>query len=290
MKLRVAHTTHYDYAEKVLFTPHLVVLRPRENHQTHVLDFQLTTVPSGRITWMRDTQENSIARCIIEGSSKQLVIHAEITVELLQTNPFDFLLEPHAANLPFSYNESEQASLAASLLHLADSSQVSAWVTQALGQRQGPTLDILTKLNSHIFQTLTYNRREEMGLQTPNETLTLRSGSCRDFALLFMAACRELNLACRFVSGYLYVPPLLGQTPSENRADNAMHAWCEVYIPGAGWLGFDPTHGILTNNNFIPVAVTSFPETVNPVQGSYLNSEPVENALRVEVSIEKISF
>jgi transglutaminase-like putative cysteine protease len=285
MKLRVLHSTHYDYSEKVRFTPHKVILRPREDHHTKVHSFTLKTMPTGRIIWLRDTQENGIAQCYIEGESRQLVIHAEMTVELLQDNPFDFIFEDSAATYPFQYSENDAQSLASSLTQVPDATLVPKWVDEALGQRRGETLSLLTKLCLYVYQSNGYIRREEMGIQTPDQTLQLKSGTCRDFALLFMAACRELKLACRFVSGYLYVPPAKNNT--ENRAENAMHAWCEVYLPGAGWKGFDPTHGIMTGDFYIPVAVTGFPESVNPIQGSYLHPGPVTSTLSVEVSIQK---
>jgi Transglutaminase-like superfamily/Bacterial transglutaminase-like N-terminal region len=287
MKLHVCHSTHYEYSEMVHFTSHQVLLRPREDHHTRVLSFSLRTMPSGSITWLRDTQENCIARCAIGGQSKQLVIHADMTVELLQENPFDFILEESAAHYPFHYSENDRESLGYYLMPLPASTQVSQWVDKVLGPRQGETLALLTKLCLQVFQSNHYNRREEMGFQSPNETLQLQSGTCRDFALLFMAACRELNVACRFVSGYLYVPP--SQNNQENRAENAMHAWCEVYLPGAGWKGFDPTHGIMTGNFYIPVAVTGLPETINPVQGSYLYPGLVSNTLAVDVTIQKVA-
>lgn len=287
MKLRVLHSTHYDYSEKVRFTPHKVILRPREDHHTRVHSFTLKTMPHGRITWLRDSQENSIAKCCIEGESRQLAIHAEMTVELLQENPFDFIFEDSAATYPFQYSEHDEKSLGYSRMPVSGSSRVSSWVDKTLGQRQGDTLSLLTKLCSGVFQSNTYNRREEMGIQTPDETLELKSGSCRDFALLFIAACRELKLACRFVSGYLYVPP--AKDTDVNRAANSMHAWCEVYLPGAGWKGFDPTHGIMTGDFYIPVAVTGFPETVNPVQGSYLYPGQVDSTMTADVAIQKIT-
>ena len=287
MKLRVLHNTHYHYGEKVRFTPHKVILRPREDPHTRVHSFSLLTMPGGRTTWLRDAQENCLALCYIEGESRQLAIQAEMVVELLQENPFDFILGDNAANYPFEYSEQDRQSLAYPLMRIPDSSRVSSWINEVLGECKGETLSLLTRLCSSVYQSHTYNRREEMGIQTPDQTLELKSGSCRDFALLFMAACRELKLACRFVSGYLYVPS--SGNSSESRSDNSMHAWCEVYLPGAGWKGFDPTHGIMTGDFYIPVAVTSFPETVNPVQGSYLFPSQVSSTMTADVSIQKIS-
>jgi transglutaminase-like putative cysteine protease len=285
MKFQLRHTTQYEYAEKVHFSPHHVILRPRENHEIRVLNFSLSTMPSGRITWFRDAQENSIARCTISGESKQMVIHAEMTVQVFQDNPFDFILDPVATQHPFSYDEFDRVNLAPALAPVAEASLVKAWLADALREAEGDTMLLLTRLNKTLFESLTYVRRDEMGIQSPNETLRLRSGSCRDFAFLFMSACRELQIAARFVSGYLYVPSA-GLT--ENRAENAMHAWCEVYLPGAGWKGFDPTHGLLVTNHFIPVAVSAFPETINPIQGSYLHAETISNTLKVEVVIHPV--
>lgn len=143
---------------------------------------------------------------------------------------------------------------------------------------------LLTLLNRLVNQAFLYQRRETPGIQTPDETVQLGSGSCRDFAVFFAAVCRRLGLAARFVSGYLYDPPINGGSGA-NRAHGSMHAWTEVFLPGAGWKGFDPTNGVLCSDYFIPVAVARHPETVNPVQGSYLGTEPVENQMESWVEI-----
>ncbi|NJK90983.1 MAG: transglutaminase family protein [Blastochloris sp.] len=288
MKLQVVHNTEYLFAEKVPLTPHLVFLRPREDPHTRVHRFSLQTMPHGRIHWLRDTQENTIARCHPEGTTRQFSLRAEMIVELLQDNPFDFIIDLSASRHPFRYGELEQLSLEIYLRPLPDSSSVASWIRMqpSSAHAENDTLTLLTQLNQSLYQSLSYQRREEAGIQSPNETLQRGTGSCRDYAVLYMAICRDLGLACRYVSGYLYVPNSLGQPL--NRAENAMHAWCEVYLPGAGWRGFDPTHGILTSDFYIPVAVTSFPESVNPIQGSYLSPHPVPTELKVEVLIQKM--
>lgn len=283
VRLRIRHTTQYSYAEKVRFSSHTFVLRPREDHHLRVTRFDLRLMPSGRLRWVRDMHENFIGLALPEGESRQLAVLMETEVEVTHDNPFDFLLAPHALRLPFDYTAGERAALAPYLEPGPDDG-VDAWITRVCGGRpEGDTVQALTALNTALFKNLAYVRRDDIGIQTPAETLALGTASCRDFAVLLIAACRRLGIAARFVSGYLHTPE-----GGPGRADGAMHAWAEAYLPGAGWKGLDPTNGIFCTNDFIPVAVALDPASVSPIQGSYLSGHPVENHLEARVEVTRL--
>lgn len=288
MRYRIRHTSRYAYASMVPFSSHRFFLRPREDHHLRLLRFDLRLLPQGRLRWARDLHENFYATATPEGESRQLAVAMEAEVDMLQDNPFDFILDPHAVHLPLRYQPAEASALAPYLCRQggAASTAVDRWI-QALfpGGLQGGTVAELTRLNQAVHQVLRYTRREESGIQTPDQTLQRESGSCRDFTVLMIEACRACGVAARFVSGYLHVQAESGTT----RADNAMHAWAEVYLPGAGWKGLDPTHGIFCGDGFIPVAVALDPASVSPIQGSYVSPRPVENELHATVEVTRIS-
>jgi transglutaminase-like putative cysteine protease len=232
--------------------------------------------------------ENFIALATPEGQSKQLVILMEAEVDVLQDNPFDFILQAHATALPFRYTSVESDALSPYLRpdNGPAGLAVQRWVeSQFPGGLRGDTVDSLTRLNTAVHRLLRYTRREETGVQSPEVTLETQSGSCRDFAVLLIEACRANGLAARFVSGYLHTAG--GESPG--RAENAMHAWAEVYLPGAGWKGVDPTNGIFCSGDFIPVAVALDPSSVSPIQGSYVSPHPVDNELHATVDVVKQS-
>ncbi|MDD5262229.1 MAG: transglutaminase family protein [Methylacidiphilales bacterium] len=287
MKLNVQHSTTYQYDEKVAFTPHKILLRPREDPHIRVCEFHIQTFPQSDLKWSRDAFENSIATAYFTGESRQLLIQAGMTVELLQDNPFDFIIEPYAATHPFQYNGDELEALQGYLSNTGmECASLDAWIQSTMTTLPDQTLQLLTTLNRAIYEKIQYRRREESGVQSPDETLRLNSGSCRDLASLFMAACHSLGLATRYVSGYLYAPEEPGK--SSNRAAGSMHAWAEVYLPGAGWKGFDPTNGVLATNFFIPVAVSTRPAWTSPIQGAYSKSHPVDSQLIAEVSVTRL--
>lgn len=287
VRYRIRHTSRYTYAEKVRFSAHRFFLRPREDHHLRLERFDLRLMPHGRLRWARDLHENFYAAATPEGESKQLVVVMEAEVDLRQDNPFDFLLDPHAVELPLSYLPQEVTALAPYLGRDtgADGAAVATWMDREFpGGLRGSTVEALTRLNQTLHRTLRYTRRKESGVQSPAETLASQSGSCRDFAVLMIEVCRAIGLAARFVSGYLYTTEL----DDPCRADHAMHAWAEVYLPGAGWKGLDPTHGIFCADGFIPVAVAPDPATVSPIQGCYLSPHPVANELEARVEVTRM--
>lgn len=287
MRYRIRHTSRYTYGEKVPFSAHRFFLRPREDHHLRLRHFDLRLFPHGRLRWARDLHENFYASTTPEGESRQLTVMMEAEVDILHDNPFDFLLDPHAVDLPLAYTPREAAALAPYLQRDAgaDGAAVTAWLeTHFPGGLRDGTVAALTRLNQAVHAVLRYTRREEAGVQSPAQTLERQSGSCRDFAVLMIEACRAVGLAARFVSGYLHTTAEDGRS----RADNAMHAWAEVYLPGAGWKGVDPTNGIFCGDGFIPVAVALDPAAVSPIQGSYVSPHPVANTLEATVEVTRL--
>ena len=241
---------------------------------------------------MRDCFNNVVAVVSFGLERKRISCRstARWSFDVAEENPFDFILESRAAAFPFSYDVRERSALAPYLE--PDESErwgVLEWVRSALGDlsKTRETIAFLTELNLAIHRGIAYERRDEEGTQTPHETLARGRGSCRDMAELFAAASRHLGLAARFVSGYLYEPAHSDGSAAFNVAAGSMHAWAEVYLPGAGWRGFDPTNGLLTDHHFLPAAVATKPEWVSPIQGQYFHAGGVGSQMRVKLRIEE---
>lgn len=298
MRLSIHHRTGYTYSTPVSFGDQHVFLRPRDSNVLVVDSFTLETSPSSRQRWVRDAF-NNIVLVTNTGlvTATDFVLTCRMIVQSLEANPFDFVLEPYATGYPFDYETRERTALAPAVETTVPGAEtVLDWFREAVPSpdRHEDVVRFLSDLNAAVRASIAYERRDEEGIQTPDETLRLRRGSCRDMAMLFIAACRRLGLAARFVSGYLYDAP-----PKDtgagiggvgfNRAVGSMHAWAEVYLPGAGWKGFDPTNGILANACFIPAAVAIDPASISPVQGSYFSATPVTSTVRVDLEIKLLS-
>jgi transglutaminase-like putative cysteine protease len=276
--LRIAHLTEYSFFEPVTLQPHRLLLRPREGHDIRVVSSRLDISPGHEIKWHRDVYDNSVAVVSFSTPAQYLSIFSEVRLEHYEEAPLDFVVEDYAVQYPFQYRADEQPDLAAFEQpgYPVDEGAVRGWL-HALNLNGLQTYVLLDRLSKAIARDFRYMVREEPGVQSPGRTLDTGSGSCRDYANLFMEACRHLGLACRFVSGYLHAP-------STEAGNASTHAWAEVYLPGAGWKGFDPTGGELTGNSHIPVAVARDPETVPPVAGSFIGSAQTP-ALRVDVQV-----
>lgn len=289
MRIAVDHLTEYQYEEPVSFGEHSLYLRPRESQTLRVQDFALECKPEGKVRWVRDCFNNVVAVVSFGlAESSLLSFRCRMAFDVAEENPFDFILETRASKFPFAYDEREKSALGPYLE--ADESErwrVLGWVRDMLGDATSAreTIAVLTDLNIGIQQSIAYERREDEGVRTANETLSLGRGSCRDLAELFVATSRQLGLAARFVSGYLYESPPPEGMSAFNRAAGSMHAWAEVYLPGAGWKGFDPTNGILTDHHFLPAAVANRPQWVNPIQGRYFHAGQVGSRMNVDLHI-----
>jgi len=289
MFLRLVHTTRYDYSQPVAFAPHAVYLRPRETPRQRLHDFKLEVTPSPRRIATSDAEDNALdwAWFSPDLTATHLQFRTEFMVETLDTNPFDFFLKPSALAFPFFYDDAERYALAPCLAlpRGSDEIQLRDWLAQHLPEPSTDTITFLTALNNAVRASLSYTRRDEPGIRTPADTLAFRSGSCRDYAVLLIALCRTLGLAARFVSGYLHEPPPPGMP---NPLPPTMHAWAEVYLPGAGWRGLDATRGIFCDDAFVAVAHSAIAESVNPIQGGFYSPIPATSTLHTTLSIEKL--
>jgi transglutaminase-like putative cysteine protease len=271
-RLGILHRTYYNFHGTVRLGPHRLLLRPREGHAVRLEFSRLEIVPSANIRWVRDAYDNSVAIATFEHSTSQLQIVSELIVQHYDDRPLDFVVADYAVDYPFVYEPDTIAVLQPYLLSatLPDQARLQAWI-QGFWRPGEPiqTYVLLQRLCSGIHGTLSYQIREQTGVQTAVETLARGIGSCRDFSTLFMEAARLLGLAARFVSGYLNAPSADGRA-------GASHAWAEVYLPGAGWKGFDPTIGELVGSKHIAVAVARVPDAVSPVTGSYFGPNGAE--------------
>lgn len=278
---RIDHLTEYRFGSEVTLLPHRLLLRPRESHGLRIAASELAISPSYFIRWQRDVLDNSLAVVSFAAPAAILRIASQVTIEHYDDAPLDFIVEDDAAFHPFAYR-AEELVLLAPLLTLAwpgDRPFIDRWLRGlSLGSSRIETFVLLDRLNRSICQAFRYQTREEPGVQPPALTLSRGSGSCRDFAALFLDACRHLGLASRFVTGY-------HTSYAHDSGAGATHAWAEVYLPGPGWKGFDPTAGVVTGNDHIPVAVARHPEAVPPVAGSYLGPAEPRPAMHVSVRV-----
>ncbi|WP_075186560.1 transglutaminase family protein [Teredinibacter haidensis] len=267
-RYKILHETHYNFYGPVQLQPHTLRLRPREGHELRIESSALDISPLATLRWHRDVEGSSVATATFNGSAQHLIIKSEIIIQQSDQAPHDFLVADYAVDYPFSYNNEEKVLLSPYMnpANSPETNVLTAWVDsiwQAGDKIQ--TFALLLRLNQRIYQFLTYRRREEEGVQSAEQTLSLGSGSCRDAACLFMAAARSLGFAARFVSGYSYCDAATMQSGQSG----ATHAWAEVFIPGAGWKGFDPTIGNIVGGEHIAVAVARLPESVPPIAGSF---------------------
>jgi transglutaminase-like putative cysteine protease len=284
--LTVRHVTTYRYRQPVAFGEHRMMLRPRDSYDQRLVDSRLgiTPEPVG-LRWVHDVFGNCVAFARFAGRSDELRFDSTIRLDHSASYALDFQLEDYAREYPFSYGADEQPDLLRAIerQYIDPDRSVDRWAYSFLnrGGMTG-TRELLAAITYAIKERFTYIERDEPGTQGPAETLRLGSGSCRDFALFMMEAARSLGLAARFVSGYLYVPD---KDEPSRVGGGATHAWLEVYLPGAGWVEFDPTNGIVGNRDLIRVAVVRDPRQAVPIAGSWIGNPADLLGMTVEVSV-----
>jgi uncharacterized protein (DUF2126 family) len=267
------HLTHYRYDRSISLGAQLVRLRPAPHSRTRILSYSLKVLPAGHfINWQQDPQSNYMARLVFPEPASELRVEVDLVAEMAVLNPFDFFLAPHAERFPFAYEPEERRELKPFLVtSWAMTPRFADYLAQAI-RRRGRTIDFLVWINQQLANDVRYLIRMEPGVQTPEQTLELGSGSCRDSAWLLVQLLRHMGLAARFVSGYLIQLRADQKSldgPSGTEVDfTDLHAWCEVYLPGAGWIGFDPTSGLLAGEGHIPLACTPEPSSAAPISGS----------------------
>jgi len=284
--LTVNHTTVYRYRKPVTLGEHRMMFRPRESHDLRLLNSRLTISPQPvLLRWLHDPFDNSVAVASFEGTVTELRFESELYLEHFDSTQPEYPLEDHAKTYPFSYSDEDFPNLGQALTPRYGRSRVSEWVLRFLDDADStPTMQLLSNLTRGIQEELKYIRRSEKGVQSPSETLQRGQGSCRDFAVLMMEGVRSLGIAARFVSGYIFSPENAGLSGS-----GETHAWMQAYLPGAGWIDFDPTNCIIGNRNLIRVAVAYSPENVLPLWGTYSGSFNSFIAMDVKVLVTEAS-
>ncbi len=286
-RLQIKHLTTYQYADAVTLLPHKLLLHPREGHDVRIEADELVITPVHKLQWQRDVYDNTVIEATFLEPSSRLSIESRVLIQHFDDQPLNFLVADYAVNFPFQYDVAERIDLEPYLRpnFAQDQSELSGWLKQFWQTGQVvETYLLLEWINKAIATGFTYQQREEPGVQTPAATLATGTGSCRDFATLFIDACRSLGLASRFVSGFQYLPSL-------PQGQGATHAWSEVYLPGPGWKGFDSTSGQVVGNQHIAVAVSRHPETVPPVAGSFITAptaNPQSPIMSVLVEVSEI--
>jgi len=276
LKVGIHYQTQYAYAEPVSFSRHLFRLFPKSDRYLSVRRLAFQTNADATVNYRRDLFDNEVASCFYPEKSALLQAGLEIELELTPRNAFGFLLDPHAFDVPFAYTAQEAHALAP-YLQAGPAPVLPFWQAPA---RPQPTIETLVALNEALHDNLAYERRDEGAAYSPEETLRYGRGSCRDFSVLLAEVARGLGLAARLASGYLCE---FGE--AEKRAEGALHAWTELYLPGAGWVGFDPTNGYLCNHHHITAAVGFTPEDISPILGKYFHPTSVSANMTASLHI-----
>ena len=285
---RIRHETVYRYRAQVAFGDHRMLLRPRASHDQLVLSYSLDIDPKpASLAWSEDASGNLVGIATFARRAMELSVVAQACVERISTPLADLAISPHGRIAPFSYGAEEARDLARFVerQHLDPDHAVDRWAQDILTSEPGrDTWAFLNRLNGAIRRDFAYVRREEPGTQSPALTLKTGRGSCRDFAVLMSEAVRTLGLAARFVSGYLHVP--MGDERSR-RAGGSTHAWLQVYLPGAGWIDFDPTSGAVGNRDLIRLAVVRDPPQASPLAGTFMGFPSDYAGMSVNVDVVK---
>jgi transglutaminase-like putative cysteine protease len=282
--LTVRHVTIYPYVEPVKLGEHRMMFRPRESHDLRLVRTQLIILPHPvQLRWLHDVFDNSVAVATFAGETTRLYFESTVTLEHTEVALPDYQLEAGAAAFPFNYSAEDQPDLVRALERSEPSEEVDRWASGMLprtGRRA--TMELLRTMTLRIQDEFAYSHRGERGVQSPGVTIRRGRGTCRDFAWLMIDAVRSLGLAVRFVSGYIFVP----NTASTNVVGGgSTHAWLQVYLPGAGWVDFDPTNSIVGNRNLIRVAVAWHPASVLPLWGTFTGVPGSALNMQVDVAV-----
>lgn len=284
--LTVRHATTYRYSAPVVFGQHRLMLRPRDSHDLRLVGAELTLSPPGNVRWKHDVFGNSVALVDFAEPAAELSIVSTLTIERFALARLDFPISPEAESYPFMHSADDRSDLGRLReRHYPDRGEVEEWARQFILETPANTFNLLATMNAAIRGSFEYRTREEEGTQTPSETLERKSGTCRDYALLFIEAARSLGFGARFVTGYLYDPALDGAADAVQGAGST-HAWADIYLPGAGWVEFDPTNALIAGENLIRVAVTRDPTQAVPIGGTFSGEGAEFVGMEVDVTVK----
>jgi transglutaminase-like putative cysteine protease len=282
--LRIHHTTTYRFHRPVSFGPHRLLLRPRESRDLGLLASRVAVTPDATVTWAQDVFGNAVATASFRTMAASLVIDSVADIELNAAAWPVFDIAASAIFYPFRYSDNERTDLGALAVPLyADpQARLRSWAQSFVRSNPTDTLSLLKDLSEGVSRQIKYQSREQEGTQGPLDTLDRGWGSCRDFAMLFAESVRTLGFGSRIVSGYLYNPD---QDRTGSDGAGSTHAWAEVYVPGAGWITFDPTNRSVGSLNLIPVAVARDIRQAMPVAGSFVGMTDAFAGMTVEVAV-----
>ncbi len=285
--ISITHRTTYRYRQPVQLGPHRLMLRPRESRDLKIISATLAVLPDALVTWGQDVAGNVVATATfpLSSTTDQLVIACSTEVELSAAEWPVFDIAASAITFPFRYSDEERTDLGAlaELQHADPKGHLASWAQSFVLSKPTDTLSLLKDLSAGVSGAIAYLTRDDEGTQSPVESLDRGAGSCRDLALLFAEAARALGFGARIVSGYLYdqQDSLVG-----SRGTGTTHAWTEVYLPGAGWIAFDPTNRSMGGANLIPVAVVRDISQATPVSGSYVGEREAFQDMSIEVRVD----
>jgi transglutaminase-like putative cysteine protease len=284
--LTVRHVTVYRYSEPVTFGEHRMMFRPRESHDLRLLNSNLEITPNpSRLRWLHDAFDNSVAVATFNEPATELRFESTVALEHFENTVPEYPIEEYAKRYPFRYSDEEFPNLSRALVNQHPSEALSEWACRFLDPSgTTETMTILRSMTRGIRQDFDYKHRPEKGVQSPSETIASRRGSCRDFAVLMIEAARSLGLAARFVSGYIFVPT---KESVGTHGAGSTHAWMQAYLPGAGWIDFDPTNSIVGNRNLIRVALAWDQLQALPLWGTYSGSATSFLGMDVTVSVSR---
>ena len=279
--IKIQHKTAYRYRQPVSLGPHRLMLRPRESRELQLISFNLTVTPPAAVTWANDVFGNAVASATFHAMTDNLVIDSVAELELNASAWPVFDMAASAICFPFQYAADEWTDLGALTIqqYPDPSGRLKTWAQGFVRANPTDTLALLKDLSAGVPANIKYLSREDEGTQAPVETLDLRTGSCRDFAVLFLEAARTLGFGGRLVSGYFH-------NPTRSAEPGATHAWAEIFVPGAGWITFDPTNRGVGGANLIPVAVARDIRQAMPVTGSFTGAADAFESMTVEVTVK----
>jgi len=282
-RLRIRHETIYRYDNPVSFGAHRLLLRPRDSHAGRLIEASLTVSPRGDIRWLYDALGNCVCFYTPEGSANELRISSLLTIDRYPAPLIPLAIDDPHSTFPIAYDHNDRLALAPFTNPMSGDEDHAFlhWLRDHAAYPRESLLSYLQRLNQTIFHEIQYTERYAEGVQSPDETLRLGSGACRDLAWLMVESLRRLGFAARFVTGYLYSPNI----GSSVRGAGATHAWCEVFLPNLGWLEFDPTNGLAESSDLIRVATTLTPTEAAPVAGNLIGI-PGGSSLEVSVYVD----